>query len=223
MSFFKTEETEGTAIVRINRAPLNSLISEMLEEGAEIFSALASDQPEKGVILTGEGEHFTCGMDTKAAATFDAADRDRAIAAINVYCASLHRLPCALVIAINGNTIGAGGIMALAGDWVVAARGDYKIGLPEAKAGLPFPPVPQVVLDHWLDPVWRRRLALSSQLLSPEEAIAAGLADELVAPDALIGQALDRAKGLSSQPGFRACKRQLRQRANDEIDAILAS
>ena len=127
-----------------------------------------------------------------------------------------------MVVALNGNTIGAGGIMALAADWIIAAQGDYKIGLPEAKAGLPFPPVPQAILDHWLDPVWRRRLSLSSHLLTPVEALSAGLADELADPAQLLDHALLRVKELAAQPGFKACKRQLRAKANAEIDAILA-
>ena len=221
MAYFPTEERDGTVIVTLTNQDRNTLHSELLEEGAGLFEKFARNPPEGGVILTGAGDHFTCGMDTKIAATLDETGQKRAVATINAYAAALHRLPCALVVALNGNAIGAGGIMALAADWIVAAQGDYKIGLPEAKAGLPFPAVPQAILDHWLDPVWRRRLALSSNLLTPVEALSAGLADELADPVQALNQAVVRAQELAAQPGFRTCKAQLRAKANAEIDAIL--
>ena len=222
MSYFSTEDRDGTTIVTLANGERNTLHPELLEEGIAALQALAKDPPENGIVLTGAGEHFTCGMDTKIAAALDNAGQIQAAAAIDRFAAALHRLPCAVVVALNGNTIGAGGIMALAADWIIAVQGDYKIGLPEAKAGLPFPPVPQAILDHWLDPVWRRRLSLSSHLLTPVEALSAGLADELADPAQLLDHALVRVKELAAQPGFKACKRQLRAKANAEIDAILA-
>jgi enoyl-CoA hydratase/carnithine racemase len=225
MSFFRTEDHQGTLLVTLDRPPYNALIPELLDEGTAMLIALADAPPAAGIVLTGAGDNFTRGMDVKYVAALNAAgDRDggRAAAeAVNRFTAALHRLPCAVVGAINGHAIGAGGIMALACDWVVAASGDYKIGLPEAKAGLPFPAVPQLILDHWLDPVWRRRLALSSMLLGPEAAITAGLADEIAAPDALVTTAITRAQELSAQPGFAACKEQLRAVANADIEAVL--
>ena len=221
MTHFPTEERDGTIIITLTNGERNTLNPDLLEEGTAALQALAEDPPEAGIVLTGAGAHFTCGMDTKVAASLDAAGQKRAVAAINEFAAALHRLPCALVCAVNGNAIGAGGIMMLCADWILAAQGDYKIGLPEAKAGLPFPAVPQAILDHWLDPVWRRRLALSSHLLNPAEALTAGLADELCMADQLLDEAVLRVQALNAQPGFRACKRQLRAKANAEIDGIL--
>jgi enoyl-CoA hydratase/carnithine racemase len=122
---------------------------------------------------------------------------------------------------LNGHTIGAGVIVALTADWVVAADGDFRIGLPEAKAGLAFPTVPQAIIDHWLDPVWRRRLGLTSMLLPPREAIATGMVDEVVPAEPLVDSALARAAELAAQPAFADCKRQLRAKANAEIAALL--
>ncbi|WP_284124564.1 enoyl-CoA hydratase/isomerase family protein [Parerythrobacter aestuarii] len=222
MQYFTTDLRDGTCVLTLTNPPYNALNSDILEEGAGLLADLAEGPPAGGVVLTGAGSDFTRGMDTKIAAKLSPEGGRRARDAINSFCASLHRLPCALVCAVNGHAIGAGGIMMLTGDWVIAAEGAYRIGLPEAKAGLVFPSVPQAVLDHWLDPVWRRRLALTSQLIGPEEAVAAGMADEIVAPDALLNIAVGRAAELMSQPGFVACKRQLRAKANAEIDALMA-
>lgn len=221
MTFFPTHTDGDTVIVTLTNAPRNTLSPELLGEGISLFQKLAQDNPKGGIVLTGAGEHFTCGMDTKIAAAMDEAGRKQAFAAVNDYIAALHRLPCALVCAVNGNAIGAGGIMMLCADWVYAASGHYKIGLPEAKAGLPFPPVPQAILDHWLEPSWRRRLALSSMLLKPNEAIGAGMVEATLMPGDLIEKSVTKARELNAQPAFAVCKRQLRAKANAEIDAIL--
>ncbi|MHA7819265.1 MAG: enoyl-CoA hydratase/isomerase family protein [Erythrobacter sp.] len=217
MDYFRKETRSGATLVTLDNPPYNTVNAELMEAGTALIEGLAGP-----VVLTGAGANFTRGMDTKLAATLDAEGRLRTIAAINRFCAALHRMPGPLVCAVNGHTIGAGGIVTLTADWVVAAEGDYKIGLPEARAGLAFPPVPQAILDHWLDPVWRRRMALSSILLAPQEAVASGMVDEVVAPETLIDTALTRAEALAEQPAFEDCKRQLRAKANAEIDALLA-
>jgi enoyl-CoA hydratase len=126
-----------------------------------------------------------------------------------------------VVAAVGGHAIGAGGIICLASDWVYAADADFKIGVPEAKAGIPFPVVPLIIMDHQLDPVWRRRLALSSMLLGPHQAVAAGLADAVIAPGELVDQAVAQAAMLSSQPAFAIIKQDLRRKALTEIAALL--
>ena len=222
MSYCEKEMRGGTLIVALSNPPFNTFTSENLEALAGEFEAIGADAPAEGVVLTGANGEFTRGMDTKVASALDDAGRERARHAINIFFAALHRLPCPLVCAINGHAIGAGGIAALCSDWVVASDTDHRIGLPEAKAGLPFPSVAQAVLDHGIDPVWRRRLALTSALLDREESLKAGLVDEIVPADELVANAVKRAADMAAQPGFGACKAQLRAKANAEIDALLA-
>jgi enoyl-CoA hydratase/carnithine racemase len=59
-------------------------------------------------------------------------------------------------------------------------------------------------------------------LFGPEDAVKAGLADEVVPAADLLDTALQRAAQLASQPAFAACKRQLRAKADAEIEALLA-
>lgn len=222
MDHFHVEKRGGVALVTLDNPPYNAIFAELMEAGTDLISELAKTEETHAIVLTGAGTNFTRGMDVKIAAALTPEGREKTRTAINVFCAQLHRLHCPLVCALNGHTIGAGGIIALTADWVVASDGDFRIGLPEAKAGLAFPPIPQAIIDHWLDPVWRRRLALSSQLFVPRDAIATGMVDEVVAPDALVDAAVTRAAELAAQPAFADCKRQLRAKANAEIDALLA-
>jgi enoyl-CoA hydratase len=221
MDYFRSELRGTTRIVWFDRAPINALTIDMLLEGAATLTALAADPPTGGIVLASEHAAFTAGVDTKAAATLDGAGRQQLVAAVNAFAAALYRLPCAVVAAVGGHAIGAGGIICLASDWVLIADTDLKIGLPEAKAGLPFPPVPLIIMDHQLDPVWRRRLALSSLLLGPQEAVAAGLADEVVPAEQLVYRAVAQAAAMSAQPALATIKADLRRKALAEIAAVV--
>lgn len=223
MSFFAREDRGDTLLVTLDRPPLNALNADVLEEGAAMLAALAGDPPAGGVVLTGAGKAFTAGVDIKAAADGDIDMRRRLLWGINDFAAALYRLPCALVCAINGHAIGAGGIVSLAADWSVIADDDaLKIGLPEAKAGLPFPQVPQIIMDQEMDPVWRRRTALSSELYSAARSIDTGLADELSAPEALVETAIARAGELQAQPAFGEVKANMRRAALARVEDVYA-
>lgn len=222
MEHFRVGKRGGVTLLTLDNPPYNTVNAELMEAGTQAIRRLGEGRDTGAIVLTGAGENFTRGMDVKVAGALDEAGRARTRGAINRFCAELHRLPCPLVCALNGHTIGAGVIVALTADWVMAADRDFRIGLPEARAGLAFPTVPQAIIDHWLDPVWRRRLALTSLLLPPREAIAAGMVDEVVPAESLIDLALERAAELAGQPAFADCKRQLRAKANAEIDALLA-
>jgi enoyl-CoA hydratase len=221
MTYFELESRGDEQILWFNRAPLNALTIEMLSEGAVALQALAATPPRGGLVLASRHGAFTAGVDTKAAAALDATGRQQLVEAVNGFAAALYRLPCAVVAAVGGHAIGAGGIICLASDWVLIADTPLKIGVPEAKAGLPFPAVPLIIMAHQMDPVWRRRLALSSMLLGPHESVAAGLADIVVPAADLVDSAVAQAAALSSQPAFRVIKQDLRRAALAEIAAVL--
>jgi enoyl-CoA hydratase len=220
MTHFELESRGDTQILWFDRAPLNALTIDMLGEGAVALRALAANPPRGGLVLASRHGAFTAGVDTKAAAALDASGQQQLVEAVNAFAASLYRLPCAVVAAVGGHAIGAGGIICLASDWVLVADTPLKIGVPEAKAGLPFPAVPLIIMAHQMDPVWRRRLALSSMLLGPNEAVAAGLADVVVPAAELLDSAVAQAVALSSQPAFRVIKHDLRRAALAEIAAV---
>jgi enoyl-CoA hydratase/carnithine racemase len=223
MGQFRVEAADDTLILLIDRPPVNALTADLLEAGAVFLEEIAGNPPAGGVVLSGAGDTFTAGVDRKVVADADRDYRRRLVWAVNRFAAALYRLPCALVSAVNGHAVGAGGIMCLASDWTLAADGPAKIGLPEAKAGLPFPRVPQIIMAHAMDPVWRRRLALSSMLLLPPAAIASGLVDEVTAADRLVDAAIARARDMQAQPGFAVVKADLRRAALAEIDAVFAA
>jgi enoyl-CoA hydratase/carnithine racemase len=81
--------------------------------------------------------------------------------------------------AITGHSPAGGAVMAIHGDYRVMDRGEWKIGLNEVQVGLVVPQQIQRVLARLVGTQRAERLLVAGALLTPEEALEAGLIDEL--------------------------------------------
>lgn len=114
----------------------NSRNQAMRRELAEVYTAAATDDAVRVVVLTGKGDrHFCAGMDLKEAGQPETPveRRERLRSARDIE--QLARLPRPTVAAINGYALGGGFEMALACDMRVMAT-DAKVGLTEVRHGL---------------------------------------------------------------------------------------
>ena len=120
-----------------------------------------------------------------------------------------HRSP--VIAAINGHALGGGFVLMLCCDVRLAVNDpQIKLGIPEAKAGIPFPSGPREIIRETLPVDLLRKLALTGRSMSPAELLELGVIDALSGPADLAATAAMRAKALAIQPGFAAVKRQIR-------------
>jgi enoyl-CoA hydratase/carnithine racemase len=136
----------------------------------------------------------------------------------------LYAFPRPLVGAINGHAVAGGLIFALTCDYRVGADGPYKLGLTEAKVGVPFPAAPLAVVQGELAPPAARTLALSARTVGPAEAQRLGVLDEVVPAERTAARALEVARELAALPrsSYGRIKRQLRAAALTRIEEVLA-
>jgi len=110
--------------------------------------------------------------------------------------------PKVVVVAINGHCLGGGLEIALCCDFRIAAEGQYRIGLPEVTLGL----LPGTGGTQRLPRLIGRQKALDLMLtgrtLTPPEALAAGIVDEVVPPGDLLERAVARATGYAMGPTY---------------------
>lgn len=196
--------------MRIDRAPANAMDPELLEEGRALAEELAADPPD-AVVITGRPGFFCAGADLKVAPTLDAAGQRAMVAGINGIFAGWYGFPRPVVCAVNGHAIAGGFILALCGDYRVAAH-DGKYGLTELKAGLPYPAVALAVVRAELHAPAARRLMLGSDLVGAQTALEAGAFDELADADQVLHRASEVARELAKLPSeaYAKVKRQLR-------------
>ncbi|MGH7893949.1 MAG: enoyl-CoA hydratase/isomerase family protein, partial [Candidatus Binatia bacterium] len=124
----------------------------------------------------------------------------------------LYALPMPTVAAINGHAIAAGLVVALACDYRIGSTAPCKLGLPEARAGIPFPAVAMAVVRAEVSPAAARRLTLVARNYGPQGAWGDGVIDELQPPEALRARAAAVAADLATIPRqtYARIKEQLR-------------
>jgi enoyl-CoA hydratase len=166
-----TSTVEQTLLITIDRPPVNALDLETVIELEQAFAA-ADRCASKGVLLTGGGQVFSAGVDTRAFARYGRDQRHALVLAITRMVARLLSIPSPVVAAVNGHALGGGFVLLLACDYRIATDSDSaKLGMTEAQAGIPFPAGPLEIMRHELAPELLRRLTLTSAALKPARAV----------------------------------------------------
>ncbi|MFT3808466.1 MAG: enoyl-CoA hydratase/isomerase family protein [Micropepsaceae bacterium] len=224
MTHIRHETAGDTLVLTLDRPPLNLIDRDAVDAITAAARAAAADAPKGGVVLTGAGRAFSAGVDTRAFAGYDAQQRGEFIHAITAMTAALLAIPVPLIAAVNGHALGGGFILMLTADYRIVTSDDtVRLGLPEAQAGVPFPAGPAAIMRAELPPGLLRRLALTSRPAAADDLRAAGVIDDIAAPDGLTAAAAAAAAALAAQPAFAAVKRQVRGALADEVASLAAA
>ena len=222
MASFLREDAEGIAVVRFDRPPVNAIDLAVTEE-LGLLAAGLERKPPKALVLTGTGAAFSAGLDLKSVPAYGPDERRNLVLSINRMVRRVYGLPCPVVAAVNGHAMAGGLVMALACDCRIAAEGAAKLALSEVNVGIPFPLGPMLVVEDIVAGAARRDLALFGRVYDPAAALAAGLVDEVVAPDRLLARAREKARELAGLRGYAAIKAQLRAATLAKLDAAIAA
>ena len=177
-----TSIIDETLLVTIDRPPVNALDLETVTAFEAAFTEAERKTPGKGVVISGSGEVFSAGVDVRAFGGYGRDRRHEMVRAITRTVARLLAIPVPVVAAVNGHALGGGFVLVLACDYRIATDAETaRLGMTEAKAGIPFPAGPLEVIRHELAPELLRRLTLSSAVLGTRELLEARVIDELCA------------------------------------------
>jgi enoyl-CoA hydratase/carnithine racemase len=136
----------------------------------------------------------------------------------------LYSFPLPTVAAATGHSVAMGAFLVMACDSRIAARGKYKITLPETAIGMDLPPFLVELTASRVRPDYMTRVALQAEVFNPDSAVEAGFVDEAVEPADLDSRALEVATKLSQlpQPAYAKNKLWIRANALDAMKADLA-
>lgn len=223
MSAVTVTERDAVTLIRLDRPPVNAIDLPTLGAlAAAIDQACARGLP---LVLTGRDGAFSAGIDVKEAMGYAPEQRAAMVTGVNRLCLVTYRAAVPVVAALSGHAIGGGLVLALCCDHRVGAARRSTYALPEARAGVPFPAGAMAVVRAELSPATARRLALGDQGYGPEEALSAGILDELAPPEAVVDRAVEAARRLGALPAgtFRLVKHQLRAAALAELEAAVSA
>ena len=155
----------------------NVLSRSVLQELCALVSQLELNPPIGVVIKSNKDTGFVLGADIEEFACLNSTEEAETLVldAHNLF-ARIEALPCPTVALINGFALGGGLELALACDYRVVATTDSRsIGFPEVKLGI-HPGFGGTVRSvRILGPLVAMDLMISGRLLSPHQALRAGL------------------------------------------------
>ena len=175
--------------LKLARPPVNALNPELV---ASLKRAIeqAPNEGAAALVLSGSPGLFSAGLDIPALLQLD---RDAMRAFWNAFfgvCAALARAPIPIAAAVTGHSPAGGAVLAIFCDYRVMARGEYKIGLNEVQVGLTVPDCIQAALRRLAGPYRAERLLVSGAMLDADDALAAGMVDELTDVDHVVTRTL---------------------------------
>ena len=205
MTDFETiryESNDGVAAITLARPDKrNAMNSRMFAELGDAAERAASDHAVRAVLIRGEDRSFCAGIDVTSFAELAAADGGPAsfIRTAQRPFRIIGTMPRPVVAAVQGHALGAGLQLALACDLRVLAE-DTLLGMLEIRFGI----IPDLGGNHRLarlvGPARAKELVWTGRRVDASEADRLGLANRIVAVDALQKEAEELARALAAGP-----------------------
>jgi enoyl-CoA hydratase len=194
---------DGVAILRLDNPKVNALSSEVLRQLADAADGLR-DHPPGAVVVTGGDRIFAAGAEISEfrspEAPAEVITRAEAELIGQLFLRAFNAvadIPRATIAAISGFALGGGCELALACDFRIASE-KAKLGQPDILLGIIPGGGGTQRLARLVGPARAKELIFSGRQVRADEALAIGLVDEVVAPDDVLGRALDRAAALAA-------------------------
>ncbi|HXK21160.1 MAG TPA: enoyl-CoA hydratase/isomerase family protein [Myxococcota bacterium] len=200
------EVSDGVATLTLNRPDnRNSMTPDVLAGLAEGVARLRNDPALRCAIVTGRGSSFCAGADFKSRGT-PGAPTDPAASALPPHersyatyapFLSLLDIEIPVIAAMQGHAIGGGFGLALVCDLRVANR-EAKYGANFVRLGLSPGMATTYLLPRLVGLPRALELLLTGRIVTGAEAATLGLANDAVAPDAVLGRARELAREIAA-------------------------
>ena len=207
--FVRVERDDAVATIRIDRPPANALSREVALELSDAAQAVATDT-SRAVVIWGGERIFAAGADIKAMADLGPDEITSHVGALETACRDIEAIPKPVIAAINGFALGGGCEVAISCDLRFAAD-DAHIGLPEIRLGIIPGSGGTQRLPRLIGLAAARRLIISGDHVTADEALAIGLVDRVSPRAETYAAAVEAAAAYARGPtlAYAAAKRSL--------------
>ncbi|MGH7583315.1 MAG: enoyl-CoA hydratase/isomerase family protein, partial [Gemmatimonadales bacterium] len=171
----------GVAELVIYRPPVNALDRHAQYELRAAVHALAADEQARAIVVRSEGRVFSAGADIKEMAVMKGDEMVAHAASMQRSFMALLDVPVPTIAALDGAALGGGCELAMCADLRIAGA-SARIGLTEARIGVIPAAGGTQMLPRLVGLGTARRMIFSGEPITADEALSAGLVDEVV-PD----------------------------------------
>jgi enoyl-CoA hydratase/carnithine racemase len=213
MSFVSIKESDNIAIVKMSRDKVNAINSDAVDDLIECFKRLENKKHIKAIIITGNEKFFSFGFDVPELLTYSKQTLKNFLTRFTQLNRDLFLYPRPLIGALNGHTIAAGCMLALATDVRIMVSDNARISLNEINIGVPVFAGALEMLKFSVGQRNAEHVLKSGNMYSPDEALQLCMIDKLSNPEMLMNEAMTVASEYAEKNplAFRSLKGLLRK------------
>jgi enoyl-CoA hydratase/carnithine racemase len=187
--FCRLEVADGVGTIRLDRPKMNALNEQVQEEIRAAATEAAGRDDVKAVVVYGGERVFAAGADIKEMNDMSYTDMVKRSGGLQSAFTAVARIPKPVVAAITGYALGGGCELALCAD-VRFAADNAVLGQPEILLGIIPGAGGTQRLTRLVGPSRAKDLVFTGRFVKADEALAIGLVDRVVAPEAVYDEAL---------------------------------
>jgi enoyl-CoA hydratase/carnithine racemase len=195
------EVDQAVATIRLNRPPMNALSDCLQTDLAAAAAQVTVDGAVRAVVLYGGEKLFAAGADIKEMAERSYADMFQASKRLQDALNAVAAIPKPVIAAVTGYALGGGLELALCADFRVLGE-TAQVGQPEILLGLIPGAGGTQRLPRLIGPAKAKDLIFTGRFVGAPEALAIGLADQVVADDHVYLTACQLAAAYATGPAI---------------------
>ena len=187
----------GVALISLNRPEAHNALNMATRRLMTAHFRTVSDDETRVVVIAGKGKNFAAGADLKEMADKSAAEMT--LLGIRRMWKVVADCPKPVIAAVQGMALGGGCEFAMHADIIVAGE-NAKFGQPEVKVGIMPGGGATQRLVRAVGKFRAMKMMLTGEAIGAAEALAMGLASEVVPDDKVLDRALEIAGQIAALP-----------------------
>ncbi|MGY2226434.1 crotonase/enoyl-CoA hydratase family protein [Pseudomonas gingeri] len=184
---------DGIATLTLSNGKVNAISPDVIAAFNTTLDQATSDRAV--VIITGQPGILSGGYDLKVMT----AGPKEAVSLVTAGSTLARRLlshPFPVIVACPGHAVAKGAFLLLSADYRIGVDGPFSIGLNEVQIGMTMHHAGIEIARDRLGRAAFHRSVINGEMFNPQDAVAAGFLDKVVAPEALQEAALNAARQL---------------------------
>ena len=208
--------------INISRGKVNAINDQLVSELSMYLHKLADDSHCKTVIITGRGNFFSFGFDIPELLKYSKNEFLDYLSKFNDLVKQIFMFPKPVIASINGHCIAGGCIIALASDFRIMSNSGAKISINEINFGSTLFSTAVEILKHVVGSRRAETILFSGKMYLADDALNAGLVDEVYPEEELKRRVLEIASQYSEKDpsSFQSLKRISRLKTMESISSM---